>query len=89
MVLKKNSLDLDNVKPECEHIRNELVNANKEIATKKEEYEYYNKKLLLSKPDAVAKADLGHELYELNIHAIALIQELAMCQEGRKLEDRY
>ncbi len=87
--MKKNSLDLNDIKPECMSIRDELMRTNKEIENLKEYYEYYNKKLMLSKQDASDKADLGRKLYELNIHAIALIQELALCQEGRKLEDRF
>ncbi len=84
--MKKNSLDLNSVKPECIEIRDDLVKTNKKIAGLKIEYEIYNKKLLLSKQDAGDKADLGHELYRMNLHAISLIQELAMCQEGRSME---
>ncbi len=84
--MKKNSLDLNNVKPECIEIRDDLVKTNKKIALLKQEYEIYNKKLLLSKQESGDKSDLGYELYRLNIHAISLIQELAMCQEGRPTE---
>jgi len=84
--LKKNSLDLNNVKPECIEIRDELVKTNRKIAMLKKEYEIYNKRLLLSKQDAGDKADLGAELYRLNIRGITLIQELAMCQEGRSMD---
>ncbi len=38
---------------------------------------------MLSRTHALHKADIGHELYQLNIKAIHLIHELAMCQEGR------
>ncbi len=41
---------------------------------------------MLSKQDSTDRADLGVELYTLNIHAISLIQELAMCEEGRSTE---
>lgn len=84
--MKKNSIDLNNVRPQCESIRNEIVKTNKKIKLLKEEYEIYNKKFMLSKQDSTDRADLGVELYRLNIHAISLIQELAMCEEGRSLE---
>ena len=84
--MKKNSLDLNNVRPQCESIRDEIVKTNKKIKLLKEEYEIYNKKFMLSKQDSTDRADLGVELYTLNIHAISLIQELAMCEEGRSLE---
>ena len=84
--MKKNSLDLNNVKPECIEIRDDIVKTNKKIADLKIEYEIYNKKFMLSKQDSTDKADLGVELYRLNIHAISLIQKLAMCEEGRNVE---
>lgn len=84
--MKKNSLDLNTVKPECIEIRDDIVKTNKKIKLLKEEYEIYNKKFMLSSQDSTDRADLGYELYRLNIHAISLIQELAMCEEGRSLE---
>jgi len=84
--VKKNSLDLDNVKPECIEIRDDIVRTERKIKLLKEEYEIYNKKLMLSRQDSTDKADLGVELYTLNIHAISLIQKLAMCEEGRSVE---
>jgi len=38
---------------------------------------------MLRKEEAVDKAEIGRQLYQLNIKAIHLIHELAMCQEGR------
>jgi len=84
--MKKNSLDLNNVKPECIEIRDRIQRVEKEIHDLKFKYEGYNKRLMLSREEAGDKAGIGHELYALNIKAIALIQELAMCQEGRSLE---
>ena len=84
--MKKNSLDLDNVKPECIEIRDKIVRTEKKINELKEEYEIYNKKLMLNKEEALFKSEMGHRLYKLNIHAISLIQELAMCEEGRPTE---
>ncbi len=84
--MKKNSLDLDNVKPECIEVRDEIVKTEKKIRLLKEEYEIYNKKFMLSRQDSTDKSDLGYELYRLNIHAISLIQKLALCQEGRNVE---
>ncbi len=85
--MKKNSIDLNNVRPQCESIRDEIVKVNKKIYDLKIEYEVYNKKLLLSKQESGDKSDLGYELYRLNIHAISLIQELAMCEEGRDIHE--
>ena len=84
--MKKNSIDLNNVRPQCESIRNEIVKTNKKLRLLKEEYEIYNKKFMLSRQDSTDKSDMGYELYRLNIHGIALMQELAMCEEGRELE---
>ncbi len=81
--MKKNSLDLDNVKPECLEIRNNINRTQKNIDDLKSIYEGYNKKLMLSKEEFGDKAGIGHELYALNIKAIHLIHDLAMCQEGR------
>lgn len=84
--LKKNSLDLNNVNPECIEIRDKINRVEKDIRELKFKYEGYNKRLMLSREEAGDKAGIGHELYALNIKAIALIQELAMCQEGRSME---
>ncbi len=81
--MKKNSLDLDNVNPECLEIRNNINRAEKEIRELKFKYDGYNKRLMLSREEAGDKAELGHELYALNVKAIHLIHDLAMCQEGR------
>jgi len=37
--LKKNSLDLNNVKPECIEVRDDIVRTEKKIRLLKEEYE--------------------------------------------------
>lgn len=84
--MKKNSLDLNDVKPECIEVRDDIVRTEKKIRLLKEEYEIYNKKFMLSRQDSTDKSDLGYELYRLNIHAISLIQKLALCQEGRNVE---
>jgi len=84
--VKKNSLDLNNVKPECIEIRDDIVRTERKIRLLKEEYEVYNKKFMLSRQDSTDKSDLGYELYRMNIHAISLIQKLAMCEEGRSVE---
>ncbi len=84
--MKKNSLDLNNVKPECIEIRDDIVRTEKKIRLLKEEYEIYNKKLMLHREESTYKSELGYELYRLNIHAISLIQKLALCQEGRSVE---
>jgi len=84
--MKKNSLDLNEVKPECIEIRNKINRAEKDIRELKFKYDGYNKRLMLSREEAGDKAGIGHELYALNLKAISLIQELAMCQEGRSVE---
>ena len=81
--MKKNSLDLNNVKPECLEIRNNINRVEKDIRELKFKYEGYNKKLMLSQEEFGNKAEIGHELYALNLKSIHLIHELAMCQEGR------
>jgi len=81
--MQKNSLDLDNVKPECLEIRDKINRTEKEIRNLKFKYDGYNKRLMLSREEAGDKAELGHELYALNVKAIHLIHDLAMCQEGR------
>lgn len=82
--MKKNSLDLNKVNPECLEIRDNINRVQKKINELKPIYDDYNKKLMLSRVHSLHKADIGHELYELNIKAIHLIHDLAMCQEGRK-----
>jgi uncharacterized protein YlxW (UPF0749 family) len=84
--LKKNSLDLNDVNPECIEIRDEIVRIQKKIDELKPKYDEYNNKLMLNKEEATDKADIGHELYGLNIKAIGKINELALCQEGRRPE---
>jgi len=84
--VKKNSLDLNSVKPECIEIRDDIVRTERKIKLLKEEYEIYNKKLMLHREESTHKSELGYELYRLNIHAISLIQKLALCQEGRSVE---
>jgi len=84
--MKKNSLDLNKVNPECLEIRDDINRVQKKINELKPIYDDYNKKLMLSRTHALQKADIGHELFQLNIKAIALIQELAMCQEGRSTD---
>jgi len=84
--MKKNSLDLNDVKPECIEIRDNIRRTQKKIDELKPIYDDYNKKFMLSRTHSLHKADIGHELYQLNIKAIHLIHELAMCEEGRSTE---
>jgi len=42
----------------------------------KPEYDAFNKRLMLSKEEATRKAEIGHELYRLNIEAIGILNEL-------------
>jgi len=81
--MKKNSLDLNDVNPECIEIRDNIRRTQKKIDEIKPIYDRYNKRLMLRKEEAVDKAEIGRQLYQLNIKAIHLIHELAMCQEGR------
>lgn len=81
--MRKNSLDLNNVNPECLEIRNNINRTQKKIDELKPKYDGYNKKLMLSQEEFGNKAEIGHELYALNLKSIHLIHELAMCQEGR------
>jgi len=67
-------------------IRDNIRRTQKEIDKIKPIYDRYNKRLMLRKEEAVDKAEIGRQLYQLNLKAIHLIHDLAMCQEGRKTE---
>jgi len=74
------------VKTECKGIRDRIISTQNEIDLLKLEYNEYNNHLMLNKDEATSKAEIGHKLYELNIKAIHLIHDLALCQEGREIE---
>ncbi len=84
--MKKNSIDLDNIKPECQKIKDELDNVQKDIDLANTIYKPLTGKLLLNKQERKEKRIYGTELYSLNIKAIGLIHKLAMCEEGREFE---
>ena len=81
--MRKNSLDLTNVNPECLEIRDNINRTQKNIDDLKSIYEGYTNKLMLSQKEAGDKSEIGRQLFQLNIKAIHLIHDLAMCQEGR------
>ena len=81
--MRKNSLDLNKVKPECNEIRNNINRTQKEIDDLKSIYEGYTNRLMLSHKDMLDKSEIGRQLFQLNVKAIHLIHDLAMCQEGR------
>jgi len=63
--------------------REQLNNVQKRIDAMKPEYDFYNKKLFLSKEEAVRKSEIGFELYKLNIIAIGLLNQIDK-EEGDK-----
>jgi len=64
-------------------LREQLNNVQKKIDAMKPEYDYFNKKFHLSKEEALRKAEIGHELYKLNITAIGLLNQIDK-EEGDK-----
>ncbi len=64
-------------------LREQLNNVQKKIDAMKPEYDYYNKKFHLNKEEALRKAEIGHELYRLNITAIGLLNQIDK-EEGDK-----
>ncbi len=81
--MRKNSLDLNDVKPECIEIRNKINRTQKNIDDLKSIYEGYTNRFMLSQKEAGDKSEIGRQLFQLNIKSIHLIHDLAMCQEGR------
>ena len=69
-------------------LREKLGRIQDKIDTIKPEYEIYNKRLMLKKEEAVRKAEIGHELYRLNIEAIGLLNEIDR-EEGSKKRRKY
>ena len=64
-------------------LREQLERVQKKIDEIKPEYEIYNHRLMLKKEEAVRKAEIGHELYRLNIIAIGILNEIDK-EEGDK-----
>ena len=64
-------------------LREQLGRIQKKIDEIKPEYKIYDNKLMLNKEEAVRKAEIGHELYRLNIEAIGLLNEIDR-EEGSK-----
>ena len=69
-------------------LREQLNNVQKRIDAMKPEYDYYNKKFHLNKEDAVRKAEIGHELYKLNITAIGLLNQIDKEEGDKNWKDR-
>jgi len=64
-------------------LREKLGRIQNKIDEIKPEYKIYNNKLMLNKEEALRKAEIGHELYKLNIEAIGLLNEIDR-EEGSK-----
>lgn len=64
-------------------LREQLERVQKKIDEIKPEYDIYNHRLMLKKEEAVRKAEIGHELYRLNIIAIGILNEIDK-EEGDK-----
>lgn len=50
----------------------------------KPEYDAFNKRFMLKKEEATRKAEIGTELYRLNIEAIGILNELHKERETKK-----
>ena len=64
-------------------LREQLERVQKKIDEIKPEYDIYNHRLMLKKEESVRKAEIGHELYRLNIIAIGILNEIDK-EEGDK-----
>ena len=64
-------------------LREKLSRIQDKIDVMKPEYKIFENKLMLNKEEAVRKAEIGHELYRLNIEAIGLLNEIDR-EEGSK-----
>jgi len=63
--------------------REQLNNVQRKIDIMKPEYDHYDKKLFLSREEALRKSEIGFELYKLNIIAIGLLNQIDK-EEGDK-----
>jgi len=65
-------------------LREKLGRIQNKIDEIKPEYKIYDNKLMLNKEEALRKAEIGHELYKLNIEAIGLLNEIDREEESKK-----
>ena len=65
-------------------LREKLGRIQNKIDAIKPEYKIYDNKLMLNKEEALRKAEIGHELYKLNIEAIGLLNEIDREEESKK-----
>ena len=70
-------------------LREKLGRIQNKIDAIKPEYEIYNKRLMLKKEEAIRKAEIGHELYRLNIEAIGLLNEIDREEGSKKRRQDY
>lgn len=81
LVLGNQKIDLDNVKPECLELRDEILRLKKRIKIIQPQYDKFKKRLILNSKERAEKKEIGHKLYDLNIKLISRLQELSICQE--------